>query len=66
MGKRLYIVIVLSIMAFANFACTGSEKNQTITNLKVEALQTPLAVDNPTPDFGWQMQSDVIGIKQTG
>lgn len=36
-----------------------------ITKLTVNALPSPLAIDEQTPDFAWQMESDIVGIKQT-
>lgn len=37
----------------------------TITNLKVQAADTPLAVEDKNPVFSWQMVSETIGQKQS-
>ena len=35
-----------------------------VTNLRTEALQTPVGIDESRPLFSWQMQSDRIGALQ--
>jgi len=64
MKKRLLTGITSLLLTFFSIGCVHSGKDQTITNLRVEALQSPQAIDTGTPDFSWQMQSNVIGIKQ--
>lgn len=36
-----------------------------IVSLKTDGLENPIGIDNLTPVFTWQMQSDEIGAKQT-
>ena len=50
--------------ASTNAQSTANDKATSITNLTVDALSQPLALDCTTFDFAWQMKSDVIGIKQ--
>ncbi|MDH6357311.1 family 78 glycoside hydrolase catalytic domain [Parabacteroides sp. PF5-9] len=64
--STLLISSMVSIIAIMTIftSCVDSQ-NQTISNLTVTALGSPLAVDIQKPDFAWQMQSQIIGIKQT-
>lgn len=61
---KVWLVVISLICLFPNMAEVNAATN--ITHLRVDALESPLAIDRQDIDFAWQMQSDVIGIKQTG
>ena len=54
------------IICVFTFLTSCTDKSQKLTHLTVSALKTPSAIDSRTPDFAWQIQSDIIGLKQTG
>lgn len=66
-GRTVYIrSCLIAITLVCLFTTNISVKATTyITNLTVDALPAPLAVDHQDIDFAWQMQSDVIGVKQS-
>lgn len=52
---------------FAIFVCVSCalQATTTIKNLRVEYMKNPVGIDIPNPNFSWQMESDVRGMKQT-
>ncbi len=66
-GRSLFIMF-LAITSLIGTTLPLSAKNApstTITNLKVQATETPLAVEDKKPVFSWQMVSAAIGQKQS-
>lgn len=65
MKKRLLCAVnLLPILLGCLLLSCEMKAKTTITALTMNALSTPLAVDEQTPDFAWQMLSDVTGMKQ--
>jgi alpha-L-rhamnosidase len=65
---RIVAIIVLSLTNLAGNALPVpliSDRATRITNLKVQAAETPLAVEDKNPLFSWQMVSETIGQKQS-
>ncbi len=56
--KKILSVSLFMFMSLAIWAETS------ITNLKVQGLVEPLAVEDTNPMFSWQMKSDVTGQSQ--
>ncbi|MBR6813964.1 MAG: alpha-rhamnosidase, partial [Tidjanibacter sp.] len=54
-------LIISLIAATLLMGCNNSEGLQL---LRVEALEEPTAIDNPTPDFSWQLRSDKQATEQ--
>jgi Alpha-L-rhamnosidase N-terminal domain./F5/8 type C domain./Bacterial alpha-L-rhamnosidase. len=66
--KMLSLLLTLPfILPFGGqFKFTASAMGGTaIVSLKTEDAVNPVGIDNPLPRFSWQMESDVIGQKQT-
>ena len=56
--KRLIILAAGLLLSLQAFAATQ------IVNLRTEAMETPLGLDEAHPYFSWQMKSDRIGALQ--
>jgi len=56
---RSFLLIFLFSMGFTLQAAT------VIQNLRVEFMKNPVGIDTPDPQFSWEMESDVRGMKQT-
>ena len=54
------IALILCTLA----ACFAAQAQTRIVNLRTEAIDTPLGLDEPRPYFSWQMSSDVTGARQ--
>lgn len=54
-------LIISLIAATLLMGCNNSEGLQM---LRIEALEEPSAIDNPTPDFSWQLRSDKQATEQ--
>lgn len=66
-GSLLLSVYLFLTSAFLPGGSTpgeGDQKGTQIVNLRTEALETPLGIDEARPYFSWQMQSDRIGALQ--
>ena len=55
------------VLLSAALLCAGhvASAATAVTNLRTEAMETPLGIDEPRPYFSWQMSSDRIGAAQT-
>ncbi len=64
--KRLIAILLVLSMVFsmipAVFAASGTT---VIQDLEVDQRTNPMGIDNKTPEFRWEMVSDVYGQKQT-
>ncbi|MCR4903106.1 MAG: glycoside hydrolase family 78 protein [Butyrivibrio sp.] len=73
----ILLMIVLSVVSAGcgNLSTGNQEKiaevkllevnaNANISNLKVDGQTNPMGLDDDTPSFSWQMESDVIGAAQ--
>lgn len=66
-GSLLLSVYLFLTSAFLPGGSTpgeGDQKGTQIVNLRTEALETPLGIDEARPYFSWQMRSDRIGALQ--
>jgi len=67
-SKRL-IILILALTLFiaipVNVVFAAPQNTTEIINLKTEDLINPIGIDSIAPSFSWQMDSDVIGQKQT-
>ena len=65
-GRRLLTVVcALFSLALVEENIPLSAEQTSITELKVQALATPLAVEDKNPLFSWQMNSSSHGQKQS-
>ncbi|MCL2165189.1 MAG: family 78 glycoside hydrolase catalytic domain, partial [Oscillospiraceae bacterium] len=69
MTKRIVSYVVLASMLIGMLAGFGTPAFATplstsAVNLKVNALEAPLGIDTPTPEFSWNMESNLIGQAQ--
>jgi len=62
LSMLLIVAMLLSCIPAALAAETGTT---VIQDLEVEQRTNPLGIDNATPEFRWEMVSDVRGQKQT-
>ena len=62
LSMLLIVAMLLSCLPAAVFAAEGET---IIQDLEVEQRTNPLGIDNATPEFRWEMVSDVRGQKQT-
>lgn len=65
MKKILHTLSFVTLLTLAIAATSCSNGSDSLANLRVEALEEPMAVDNPTPDFSWMMTSRKVGIAQS-
>ena len=56
--KKILTLALGLLLAASAFAATR------IVNLRTEAMDTPLGLDEPRPYFSWQMTSDQTGALQ--
>ncbi len=56
---------LLVTMMVPSLAVSAAEPDTTIQNLMVDNVTNPIGIDNKTPYFSWNMQSSVVGQKQT-
>ncbi|MCR4673974.1 MAG: glycoside hydrolase family 78 protein [Lachnospiraceae bacterium] len=75
--KRVVALCLLATLVLTASGC-GTTKNEevaevelmevnaeaNIINLKVDGIENPLGLDDETPSFSWQMESDVVGAAQ--
>lgn len=55
-------VLIISMVGL--LCCFSLNAATVITNLRTEAMETPLGIDEARPYFSWQMSSDRIGAAQ--
>ena len=59
-------IILLSIFTFMFSSCKQQlNEKLTIAFLKVESAVNPIGIDNQTPRFSWQIESNIRGTAQT-
>ena len=66
--KRI-VSLVLALCLTASVCCFSvnaqeEQANTAITNLETNSRVNPIGIDDTTPVFGWQMDSNVIGASQ--
>lgn len=61
--QLLLSAVVLIALTYGLSSC--GNVGDSITHLRVSALEEPLAMDTPTPDFSWMMSSTKVGIAQS-
>lgn len=61
----LALVLVLSACTVAEAASANPDGHVTVTGLTTDRMVNPLGIDNPSPHFGWRLQSKVNGERQT-
>jgi len=59
------LVIAMLISIFPQTAFAAPTVATTIVNLQADHLVNPVGIDSKTPAFSWQMDSNVIGARQT-
>lgn len=57
--KRIFLLASAMILTFA------LQAKQSPVNLKTEMMENPLSIETHTPRFGWLLNSDLKGDKQT-
>lgn len=66
-AKRILAVILamlLSLFVNLNVVSASGVESTSIVNLEVDGEDNPLGIDNATPYFSWQMQSNELGQHQ--
>ena len=61
----LVVCMLLSCIPAMSVAAVGTAGTTAIQDLEVDQRTTPMGIDNTTPEFRWEMTSDVRGQKQT-
>lgn len=56
---------ILATMLPQGMAVETADESIAIVNLKTDGLTDPLGIDTTEPVFSWQMDSDLVGAKQT-
>ena len=61
LGMKYWVSL---LVVWTWFACTPASTIR-VDTMKCEALVNPLAIDNTSPHFSWQLHSGEPGEKQT-
>ena len=65
LAKRLLSCLLVFVMLLGVMPVMAAQTAAEVYDLRVNDLESPVGLDDPTPAFSWKMKSDSIGAAQT-